>query len=319
MDGGNRAGRPAGLKDIRPGPFLVLAGPTGVGKTALSIAIASHIGAEIISADSRQVFRGMDIGTAKPPSAELQAVPHHFIDERDLGNPWSAGRFAREATERIAEILDRDAVPLVAGGSTLYLEALVHGLADIPDGDPAIRAELNEQSSTPKGAQELFEKLERVDPTGAASLDPTKTQRLVRAVEVYRTTGEPWSSFFAGGEPPPYRYRVVVLTRPREELYARIEARVDTMLGAGLLEENRRLMEAGFKLDTNPLCTIGYQEPFAHLSGEIDYDEMVRLLKRNTRRYAKRQLTWFRRRPEYEWVDLSDFDSPNAAAEAILG
>ncbi|MCH7638175.1 MAG: tRNA (adenosine(37)-N6)-dimethylallyltransferase MiaA [Bacteroidetes bacterium] len=306
------------MKDTRPGPFLVLAGPTGVGKTALSLTIASRIGAEIVSADSRQVFRGLDIGTAKPSWNELAAVPHHFIDECNLGSLWSAGRFAEEANGRIAHIIQRGAVPLVVGGSTLYLEALVHGLADIPDSDPAIRAELNEQVSTLEGAQNLFEELERIDPEGAETLDPTKTQRLVRALEVYRTTGEPWSSFFAQAEPPPYRYRVVVLTRLREELYARIEARVDAMLDAGLLEENRGLMDAGFKLDTNPLRTIGYQEPFAHLSGEIDYDEMVRLLKRNTRRYAKRQLTWFRRRPEYEWVDLSAYDSTDDAAEAIL-
>ena len=306
------------MSDERPGPFLVLAGPTAVGKTALSLAIAGRIGAEIVSADSRQVFRGLDIGTAKPSADELKSIPHHFIDERDLGNPWSAGRFAEEANGRIADILRRGAIPLIVGGSTLYLEALVHGLADIPDSDPAIRAELNEQVSTLEGAQNLLEELERIDPEGAETLDPTKTQRLVRALEVYRATGEPWSSFFAQAEPPPYRYRVVVLTRLREELYARIEARVDAMLDAGLLEENRGLMDAGFKLDTNPLRTIGYQEPFAHLSGEIDYDEMVRLLKRNTRRYAKRQLTWFRRRPEYEWVDLSAYDSTDDAAEAIL-
>jgi len=295
----------------------VLAGPTAVGKTALSLAIAGRIGAEIVSADSRQVFRGLDIGTAKPSADELKSIPHHFIDERDLGNPWSAGRFAEEANGRIADILRRGAIPLIVGGSTLYLEALVHGLADIPDSDPAIRAELNEQVSTLEGAQNLLEELERIDPEGAETLDPTKTQRLVRALEVYRTTGEPWSSFFARAEPPPYRYRVVVLTRPRAGLYARIEARVDAMLDAGLLEENRRLFESGFQLDTNPLRTIGYQEPLAHLSGEIDYDEMVRLLKRNTRRYAKRQLTWFRRRPEYEWVDLSVYDSADDAAEAI--
>ena len=297
----------------------MLAGPTGVGKTALSLRIAERLGAEIISADSRQVFRGLDIGTAKPSSDELSSVPHHFIDERNIGKPWSAGRFAEEANIRIGDILRRGALPLVVGGSTLYLEALVHGLAKLPDSDLAIRAELNKQISTREGAQMLFEELQRVDPEGAASLDPTKTQRLVRALEVYRATGEPWSSFFPKAEPPPYRYRVAVLTRPREELYARIEARVDTMLAAGLLEEVRQLMETRLTPDTNPLRAIGYQEPFAHLSGKIDYDEMVRLLKRNTRRFAKRQLTWFRRRSEYDWVDLSEFGSPDEAADAILG
>ncbi|MCH7977086.1 MAG: tRNA (adenosine(37)-N6)-dimethylallyltransferase MiaA, partial [Bacteroidetes bacterium] len=229
------------MSSERPGPFLVLAGPTGVGKTVLSLTMAKRIGAEIISADSRQVFRGMDIGTAKPSVDELKAIPHHFINERDLGNPWSAGRFAEDANIRIGSMLRRGAVPLVVGGSTLYLEALVHGLAKIPDSDPAIRAQLNEQVSMPEGAQKLFEELQRVDPEGAETLDSTKTQRLVRALEVYRATGEPWSSFFARAEPPPYRYRIVVLTRPRAGLYARIEARVDAMLDAGLLEEKRRL------------------------------------------------------------------------------
>lgn len=296
----------------------MLAGPTGVGKTELSLGVARRLGAEIISADSRQVFRGLDIGVARPSEADLEAIPHHFIGELDLGQTWSAGKFAEAANRRIAEILGRGTVPLIVGGSTLYLEALVHGLADVPDGDPAVRDELNKQVATIDGARKLFEELQRVDPEGAAGLDATKKQRLVRALEVYRTTGEPWSSFFERAEPPPYRYRVVVLTRPRPELYARIEARVDAMLAAGLLAENRRLMEAGFKLASNPLRTIGYQEPMAHLSGKLDYDVMVRLLKRNTRRYAKRQLTWLRRRPEYDWANLSEFDSVDDAAGAIL-
>ncbi len=307
-----------GLSDKPPAPLLVLAGPTGVGKTALGLAIGQRIGVEIISADSRQIFRGLDIGTAKPSVEEQESLPHHFIDELELTDSWSAGKFAVEANRRIAEILTRGTQPLVVGGSTLYLEALLHGLAQIPDGDCQIRAELNERASTTEGAAALYDELQRVDYIGAALLDATKTQRLVRALEVYYTSGEPWSSFFENVKPPPYQYRVVVLTRPREELHARIESRVDDMLQSGLLEEARKLIDAGNQLDSNPLRTIGYQEPFAHLSGEIDFDEMVRLLKRNTRRYAKRQLTWFRRRPEYEWLDLSEFDSVPDVVEAIL-
>ncbi len=296
----------------------MIAGPTGVGKTALSLCIAGRLGAEIISADSRQVYRGLEIGVSKPPAEALKSIRHHFISERELDCPWSAGKFSEEANGRIAELLNRGAVPLVVGGSTLYLDALVHGLADLPESDLAIRAGLNDEASTNEGAQALFAELQRADPKGAATLDWTKKQRLVRALEVYRTTGKPWSSFFAKLEPPPYQYRVVVLTRPRKELYARIEARVDAMLHSGLLDENRRLLERGFRLNRNPLRTIGYQEPFDHLSGEIDYNEMVRLLKRNSRRYAKRQLTWFGHRAEYEWVDLSAFDSTEGAANAIL-
>ena len=294
------------MSDGRPGLFIVLAGPTAVGKTALSLAQAERLGAEIVSADSRQVYRGLDVGTAKPSPEERRRVPHHFVDELDPGAPWSAGRFAEMANERIRSILERGRVPLVVGGSTLYLEALVHGLAEVPPGDPAVRQALTEQAA--ENTTGLFEELRRVDPAGAATLDPTKTQRLIRALEVYRTTGRPWSSFFSARTPPPFRYRVIVLTREREDLYRRIETRVDVMIEHGLVEENRRLLEAGYRLDTNPLRTIGYQEPIAFLEKRISFEEMVRLLKRNTRRYAKRQLTWYRRRSEYEWVDVGLVD-----------
>jgi tRNA dimethylallyltransferase len=290
------------LSDERPGPFLVLTGPTAVGKTGLSLSLAEQLGAEIVSADSRQVYRGLDVGTAKPSPEELRRVRHHFVDELDLGEPWSAGRFAAAANARIGEILERGRVPLVVGGSTLYLEALVHGLAEVPPGDPDVRRALTARAAEDPGA--LYEELARIDPEGAATLDPTKTQRLVRALEVYRTTGRPWSSYFEARSPPPYRYRVVVLTRDREELYRRIEQRVDEMIGRGLVEENRRLLAAGHRLDTNPLRTIGYQEPIAFLEGRISFEAMVNRLKQNTRRYAKRQLTWFRRCSEYTWVGL---------------
>src|SRR5690606_36530866 len=231
---------PEVLSDDRPGPFLVLTGPTAVGKTELSLRVAERLGAEIVSADSRQVYRELDVGTAKPGEAERARVPHRFVDELALGTPWSAGRFADAANERIAAILDRGGVPLVVGGSTLDLGALVHGPPNVAAADPAVRAALVREVPTPAGAAALFEELQRVDPTGAATLDPTKTQRLVRALEVYRTTGRPWSSYFEAVTPPPYRYRVVVLTRARAELYRRIEARVAWTLEAGPRGEHQR-------------------------------------------------------------------------------
>lgn len=294
------------MSDARPGPFLVLTGPTAVGKTALSLEVAQRLGAEIISADSRQIYRRLSIGTAKPSLDEQRRIPHHFVDELPLGAPWSAGRFADAANARIRGILKRGRFPLVVGGSTLYLEALVHGLADVPVGDPEVRTRLMQEAVAPGGGERLFEELMQVDPAGAATLDPSKTQRLVRALEVVRSTGRPWSAFFSDRVPPPYRYRVIVLTRPRADLYRRIEARVDRMLEEGLLEENRQLLSDGYRLDTNPLRTIGYHEPFEHLVGVLSYADMVERLKRNSRRYAKRQLTWFRRRVEYEWLDVSD-------------
>ncbi|MEM6326895.1 MAG: tRNA (adenosine(37)-N6)-dimethylallyltransferase MiaA [Bacteroidota bacterium] len=279
-----------------------LVGPTAVGKTALSLGVAEILGAEILSCDSRQIYRRLDVGTAKPSRETLEQVRHHFIDELDLHQSWSAGAFSEAAEERIAEIHDRGHETLVVGGSTLYLHALAHGLARLPEPDLAIRAHLNRIATTEAGRLSLFEELTRIDPEAAATLDPTKSQRLVRFVEIYRSTGRPASAFWKDVRPPVYDVRVVVLDRPRDELYARIEARVDAMLSTGLLAEVESLRGYGFSRETTPsLRTIGYQEVLAHLEGEVEYGEMVERLKRNTRRYAKRQLTWFRRRPEYTW------------------
>ena len=281
--------------------FVILTGPTAVGKTALSLALADRWNAEIISVDSRQVYRQMTIGTAKPPPSVLEAVPHHFVDELDLGDPFSAGIFAREAVARVDSIRARGRVPLFVGGSTLYLHALKYGLADVPPVDPSVRADVQQRLES-EGADALYAELERVDPTAAATLDPTKTQRLVRALEVYHGTGEPLSSFHAAQQPPPFSFRTIVLFRERAELYRRIEARVDEMLSDGLLDEVRGILQRGYDPTLNPLRTIGYQESVAHLQGVIDQAEMIRLIKRNTRRYAKRQLTWFRRDPSCEWL-----------------
>lgn len=295
------------MSDPRPGPFLVLTGPTGTGKTSLSLELAQRRNAEIISLDSRQVYRELTIGTDKLPDAERRGTVHHFIDELalGLGIPWSAGRFADAANARISAILARGRVPLVVGGSTLYLHALAHGLPEVPAGDATIRSQLVERWGQQDGPAALIRELEEADPAAARQIDLSNPQRVIRALEVYETTGRPWSSYLNDPSPPPFRYRVIVLHREREALYRRIEARVDAMLDAGLVDENRALLAAGHRLDRPPLKTIGYQEPITFLKGAIDYDEMVRRLKRNTRRYAKRQLTWLRRFPDYEWVDVA--------------
>jgi tRNA dimethylallyltransferase len=279
----------------------VLTGPTAVGKTALAVAWAQAHDGEIVSADSRQVYRPLTIGTAKPSPEELAAVPHHFVDELDLDEPFSAGEFARQAEARIREILARGRTPLVTGGSTLYLEALLHGLADIPETSMDTRRALTQRLHT-EGAPALYAELVRVDPASAATMDHTKTQRVVRALEVYHDTGRPLSAYHAHVTPP-FEPRVVVLDRPRAELYDRINRRVDAMLEAGLVEENSALLGAGYSPDLNPLRTIGYREPMAYLRGETSYEEMVQVLKQSSRRYAKRQLTWFRRYPSYRWAD----------------
>ncbi|MEM1127685.1 MAG: tRNA (adenosine(37)-N6)-dimethylallyltransferase MiaA [Bacteroidota bacterium] len=287
-----------------PAPLPLIVGPTAVGKTAYGLALAKPGTHEIISADSRQIYRPLTIGTAKPSPAELAHVPHHFINEKSLDEPFSAGRFAEEAEARIAEILARGRTPLILGGSTLYVQALVKGIAQVPPVPAAIRHQVHNEL-TERGAEALYRELQHVDPVVASSMDATKTQRVVRALEVYRATGTPLSIFQAEQTLPAFTYRGTLLHRPRPELYDRINQRVDHMLADGLLEEVRALYQQGYTRQQTPaLRTIGYQEPLRFLQGDIDYNEMVRLLKRNSRRYAKRQITWYKRY-EFAITDLS--------------
>ena len=287
-------------------PIPTLAGPTAVGKTEMSLRLAERLDAEIVSVDSRQIYEELTIGTAKPDAEARDRVRHHFIGERSLRSPISAGAYADEANRRIASILDRGHTPLVVGGATLYLHALQEGLADIPNVDDEVRTWL-EGRLEEEGPEALYDELREVDPTQAEKADPTKTQRVIRALEVYHGTGKPLTHYHKQQPEPPFSFTTVVLNRDRERLYDRINRRVDRMLEDGLLDEVRAVMKIdGVALDEPPLSTIGYREPIQHLRGEIDYDEMVRLVKRNTRRYAKRQLTWFRRYDEYTWMDAAE-------------
>lgn len=295
--------------------FLTITGPTAVGKTTLSLELADELDAEIISADSRQVYRELTIGTAKPSPEEQQRAPHHFIDERSVfDTPFSAGAFADEANQRIREILARGRRPLIVGGSTLYIHALQFGLADVPDVAQEVRAHIEDRLER-EGAEALYAELQEVDPEQADRMDPTKTQRLVRALEVYHGTGRPLSYYYENQPEPPFSYRTVVLNRDRQKLYRRIERRVDRMLERGLLDEVQDLLDQGVNPTRQPLRTIGYREPIQYLRGEINYDEMVRLIKRNSRRYAKRQLTWFRRYEDYRWLDIDDLSIEDQLAE----
>jgi tRNA dimethylallyltransferase len=292
-------------------PIPLLAGPTAVGKTAVSLHVARQLNAEILSADARQIYRGLTIGTAKPSAKYLSAVPHHFIDELEPHEPFSSGQFARAAERRIAEILERGRIPLVVGGSTLYIEALVRGFSDIPYIDPEIRQELNDRLGS-EGAAALYAELRNVDPASARTMDQTKSQRIVRALEIYYGTGTPLSEFHSAHPSPAFQYAGVVLTRPREALYNRINARVDQMLADGLVAEVRSLMVEGTDPERNAFRTIGYREAVSHIRGTISHDEMVRLIKRNSRRYAKRQITWFKRYPTFTWLPAT------AARDEIL-
>lgn len=295
-------------------PIQVIAGPTAVGKTAYGLRIAEGHDAEIISADSRQIYRQLTIGTAKPDRKELARVRHHFIDELDVGEPFSAGQFASQANDRIADILARGLKPIVVGGATLYLHALVHGLSSVAPSDAVTRADLEAELAA-HGPGKLYQALLQVDPRTASTMDKTKTSRVIRALEVYRTTGLPLSEYHATVPPPEYQFEVTVLTMDRSSLYDRINHRVDRMLDAGLVDEVQSLVNSGINWRTPVLQTIGYREVAAHLRGEFEHEEMIRLIKRNSRRYAKRQLTWFRRYAEYRWVDVTEHEQPTVLAE----
>ena len=283
-------------------PIQVITGPTSTGKTALGLRLAQALGGEIVSADSRQIYRELTVGSAKPSADELALVPHHFVDELNLGQPYSAGLFSEQASIRIDQILARGRVPVVVGGSTLYLHALVHGLSPSVPSDPTVRANI-EKRLAELGKNALYNELTRIDPQLAKTMDPTKTSRLMRALEVFELTGLPLSKFHAQSPPPLHGFCVTVLTLERPILYQRIEKRVDLMLEMGLLDENRRIHQLELDRSLPALKSIGYREPLSYLDGKCDWQHMVELIKRNSRHYAKRQQTWFRRYPSYRKID----------------
>ena len=282
--------------------LVVVAGPTAVGKTALCVQLAQHFHTDVVSADSRQFFREMSIGTAKPTPPEMQGVPHHFVDSHSITDDYSAGRYETDCLALLDELFRQHRVVILTGGSGLYLQAVTDGLDELPTTDAAIRAQIQWELAT-YGLESLVAELARLDPVAHSRIDRQNPQRVVRAVEVCRATGQPFSGFHTGRSAVSRPFRVVklALTRERETLYQRIDQRVDQMLKAGLLAEVQALLPYRHH---NALQTVGYQELFDYLDGLHDWPEAVRLLKRNTRRYAKRQLTWLRRDPEYQWVEV---------------
>lgn len=290
--------------DPRP-VLLVIAGPTAVGKTALCVRLAQRFGTEIVSADSRQFFREMRIGTAKPTPAEMQGVPHHFVDSHTIADEYSAGRFAADALAKLDELFQKHPLVILTGGSGLYVQAVTDGLDELPGVLPEVRARLQAELEA-HGLGPLVAELAATDPVAHARIDPQNPQRVLRALEITRGTGRPFSSFHtqetaAREAARPFRVVKVALTRQREELYQRINQRVDNMLAEGLLDEVKRLLPYRHR---PALQTVGYQEIFGFLAGDYDWAEAVRLLQRNTRRYAKRQLTWLRRDAAYQWVNV---------------
>jgi len=294
---------PATAGDGRRARVGFIVGPTGSGKTALALALAQRLGAEIVNCDSRQVYRGMDIGTAKPSADELRRVPHHLIDIRTPDRPLDAARFAALAREAIADIVSRARVPIVVGGSGLYLRALRGGIFDGPPASREVRDELGAIAAA-HGVPFLHAELRAIDPDAAARIGPNDLYRIIRALEVHRLTGEPISRHqdrhgFANRR---YDSLVVAVALDRELLYANIDHRFDAMMRAGFLEEVRALIAAGYSPEKPPLCTIGYKHLASAIAGAASLDDAVALAKRDTRRFAKRQLTWFRRESDIVWL-----------------
>jgi tRNA dimethylallyltransferase len=290
----------------------VIAGPTAVGKTAVSVALAKLLDGEVVSADSRQIYAPFRIGTARPTPEEMQGVPHHLLGQLELHEAYSAGRFADQATSLIPGIQDRGKHVVVVGGSTLYVHALIEGLSDIPKVDPSIRQSLNSELEQ-RGPAALHTELAEADPVFAKSLDATKSQRIIRGLEVFRGTGKPLSDFHRPPPLPDQKYRLFVLHVERQSLYKRIDSRVDQMVEEGLIEEVRAAWEANPVHTLNAWRTIGYQELLPWFDGECTLDEAIRLIKRNSRRYAKRQLTWYKRYPDALWLDSSEQSTDDLA------
>jgi len=300
-------------------PFaVILLGPTGVGKTAVALELAKHIPSEIVSADSRQVFRYMDIGTAKPTRAERAQVPHHFIDICLPDQIYSAGEYGEQARVVIDEILNRKKWPVVVGGSGLYLHALLEGFFAAPAANRDIQEQLKRRARE-EGSAALHAELARVDPSAAARLHPHDAHRLVRALEIFYAGGKTVTAAWQQhGAPANFPYRLIGLNMSRPALYTRINLRVDKMLAEGLIEECRNLIKLGYAPELNALNTVGYQEVFQFLRDEISDERMATLIKQHSRNYAKRQMTWFRKMNGVEWIEAKPHDSAAGIAALIL-
>lgn len=301
--------------------LVILTGPTAVGKTKLSIALAKRLNGEIISADSMQVYRGMDIGTAKISEEEMADVPHHLIDEFDPDDDFNVTVFQDRAAEAVRAIAARGKLPIVVGGTGFYIQALLYDVAfPEEDTDGEYRASLERIGAVPGGADVLHGLLAQMDPKSAAAIHPNNRKRVIRALEYLHHNG---SSIAEHNEEQrarqsEYDFKYLVITEDREILYERINKRVDAMLAAGLVEEVRRLKEAGYGPELVSMQGIGYKEVQAFLDGKTDEATMIETIKRNTRQFAKRQETWFRRERDVCYFNKSDYKNEAALLDALL-
>lgn len=292
--------------------IIIITGPTATGKTALAVKIAIELGGEIVNCDSMQVYRGMDIGTAKPGIDEMMGIPHHLLDVVNPDEEFNASLYREYAIPVIEDILKRDRMCLVVGGTGLYIKSLLGGLFECPQSDPEIRTRLlNEYDQQGKDA--LFERLKKIDPLSASTIHPNDRVRVTRAIEVFEMTGMAFSTMVSGHlfSECGFLPLKICISCDRDILYERINMRSTRIFESGLVEETERLLDKGYSPDLKPLKSIGYRHAIEYINGRRGYDESVEFLKQDTRRYAKRQITWFRSDPEMIWC------SPDNHAEII--
>jgi len=306
--------------EIRFKPVVVMVGPTAVGKSRIAVEVAKAFETEVLAADSRQVYRGMDIGTDKPVPEECQAVPHRLIDLVDPNESFNAGLYRRQALNEIERICRDRRLPLVVGGTGLYVRTLLKGLCDAPPADPIVRATLRQEAKE-QGHDRLYARLVEIDPVAAARLHPRDESKVIRALEVYQLSGRRMSAFqeehrFAER---PFSALIIGLNRDRAALYRRIEERIDWQLSHGLIEETKQLLAQGYQRDSAAMKGLGYRQVAEHLAGEYDADEMVRRFKRDTRHFSKRQMTWFRKEPGIQWLTIEESESVQHTAALVIG
>lgn len=299
-------------------PLIIITGPTAVGKTEASILLAKEIDGEIISADSMQVYKGMDIGTAKITKEEMKGVPHHLIDILSPEQDFNVYTFQKLAKEAVEDILSRGKIPILAGGTGFYIQALLYGISFQEEANTC-RKEL-EKIHAEKGTTYLHSMLKEVDPVSADIIHPNNVKRVIRALEFYQETGEPISKHNETQRQKESQFESVyfVLHMPRELLYQRINERIDQMLENGLVQEVAALKELGIRREMTSMQGIGYKEVLDYLDGELSYEDMVYLLKRDTRHFAKRQLTWFRREKDVIWLDKTMYPDSMGLTKELL-
>jgi tRNA dimethylallyltransferase len=294
---------------------IFIAGPTAVGKSEVALQLAETLGGEIISVDSMQVYRGLDIGTAKPSAEERQRVPHHLIDVVNLSEPFDAAQFVRLAQAAVTEIQSRAHVPIFCGGTGLYFKAFLQGLGEAPPADESLRAELKKIALS-----ELLNELAVKDPITFEKIDRQNPRRVIRAIEVIRLTGKPFSAQRANWQPPPdtqHVTRLFALSRESTDLQARINTRVDIMFQRGLVNEVKALLDRGLSENKIAMQAIGYRQVVEHLQGEHSPPETIELVKIRTRQFAKRQMTWFRHQANVKWIQLSPEQNLSQVADQI--